>query len=126
MPALKLIHVSAVVISGIFFFTRGIWMLLDSRQLQARWVKILPHVIDTILLASALALAWQIQQYPFVHGWLTVKVVGLLIYIVLGSIALKRGKTKTVRVIAWLASLLVFGYIVWVAVTHNPIPFLNA
>lgn len=121
---LKLIHISSVVISGTFFFTRGIWMLQDSPRLQARWVKISPHVIDTILLASALALAWQIQQYPFVQGWLTAKVLGLLAYIVLGTIALKRGKTKTVRIIAWVASLLVFGYIVWVALTHTPFPFI--
>lgn len=121
---LKLIHISSVVISGAFFFTRGIWMLQDSPRLQARWVKISPHVIDTVLLVSALAYAWQIQQYPFVHDWLTVKVLGVAAYIVLGTIALKRGKTKAVRTAAWIAALFTFGYIVWVARTRSPFPFI--
>lgn len=125
MIMLKLIHLSAVVCSGAFFFTRGIWMLQDSPQLQARWVKISPHVIDTVLLISALAYAFQIQQYPFVHGWLTAKVLGLAAYIVLGTIALKRGKTKVVRATAWIAALFTFGYIVWVAHTHSPFPFIS-
>lgn len=122
---LKLIHIAAVVISGAFFFTRGIWMLLDSPRLQARWVKIAPHVVDTVLLVSALAYAWQIQQYPFVHDWLTAKVFGLVAYIVLGTIALKRGKTKAVRTTAWIAALFTFAYIVWVARTHTPFPFFS-
>lgn len=123
MTILKLIHLSSVVASGTFFFTRGIWMMLDSPRLQARWVKISPHVIDAVLLISALAYAFQIQQYPFVHGWLTAKVLGLAVYIVLGTIALKRGKTKAIRTTAWIAALLTFGYIVWVARTHSPYPF---
>ncbi len=122
---LKLIHLSSVVISGAFFFTRGIWMLRDSPRLQARWVKIAPHVVDSVLLVSALVYAWQIQQYPFVHGWLTAKVLGLVVYIVLGTIALKRGKTKAVRTTAWIAALFTFAYIVWVARTHTPFPFLS-
>jgi len=122
---LKLIHVSAVLISGAFFFTRGIWMLRDSPRLQARWVKISPHVIDTVLLVSALAYAFQIRQYPFVHGWLTAKVLGLVAYIVLGTVALKRGKTKAIRATAWIAALFTFGYIVWVARTRSPFPFLS-
>lgn len=126
MPTLKLIHISCVVISIHFFFLRGIWMMFDSPLLQARWVKIVPHVIDATLLFSALALAWQIKQYPFVHGWLTAKVFGLIAYIILGTIALKRGKTRQIRVLAWVAALLVFSFIVWVAATHNPAPFLNA
>ena len=122
---LKLIHIAAVIISGAFFFTRGIWMLRDSPRLQERWVKISPHVVDTVLLVSALAYAWQIQQYPFVHGWLTAKVLGLIVYIVLGTIALKRGKTKAVRTTAWIAALFTFAYIVWVARTHTPFPFFS-
>jgi uncharacterized membrane protein SirB2 len=98
-------------------------MFTESPQLQRRWVSIVPHVIDTILLASAIALTVLIQQYPLVNGWLTAKVLALVIYIGLGTLALKRGKTKTVRTAAWLAALLTFGYIVAVAVYHNPWPF---
>lgn len=126
MPILKLIHVSCVIISIHFFFLRGFWMLRDSPLLQARWVKIAPHFVDATLLFSAIVLAWQTRQYPFVHGWLTAKIFGLIAYIILGTIALKRGKTKSVRVAAWISAMLAFGYIVWVAVARNPVPFLNA
>lgn len=125
MLTLKIVHLACVLLSGLSFFVRGIWMLAESPLLQARWVKIAPHVIDATLLFSALALAWQIQQYPFVHGWLTAKVLGLIVYIVLGTIALKRGRTKATRTIAWIAAMLTFGYILWVARTHTPLPFFS-
>ena len=121
--ALKHLHVTMVALSGGLFVLRGLWMFTESPQLQRRWVSIVPHVIDTILLASAIALTVLIQQYPLVNGWLTAKVLALVIYIGLGTLALKRGKTKTVRTAAWLAALLTFGYIVAVAVYHNPWPF---
>ena len=122
---LKAIHVSCAVISFALFFLRGIWSFNGSPIMRQRWVKIVPHVVDTLLLASALALAFSIQQYPFVDGWLTAKFFGLVLYILLGTIALKYGKTKTVRVSAWFAALAVFAYIVLVAKQHNPLPFIN-
>ncbi|MDO8890721.1 MAG: SirB2 family protein [Sulfurimicrobium sp.] len=120
--ALKFIHVSCVALTISLFLLRGYWMLQDSSRLQQRWVKILPHVIDATLLTSALLLAWTLNQYPGVHAWLTAKVLALLVYIGLGTIAIKRGKTKRTRVIAWLAAILVFGYIVSVALTRQIIP----
>jgi uncharacterized membrane protein SirB2 len=116
---LKSIHLSAVILSGTLFFTRGLWMLRGSPRLQQTWVKVVPHIIDTVLLASAIALTLRIQQYPFTHDWLTAKVLGLLLYIVLGMIALKRGRSRRVRLLAWLTALAVFLYIVAVAVTHD-------
>jgi len=116
---LKSIHISAVILSGTLFFTRGLWMLSGSPRLQQTWVKVVPHIIDTVLLASAIALTLRIQQYPFTHHWLTAKVLGLLLYIALGMIALKRGRSRRVRLLAWLAALAVFLYIVAVAVTHD-------
>ncbi len=94
-------------------------MLSGSPRLQQTWVKVVPHIIDTVLLASAIALTLRIQQYPFTHDWLTAKVLGLLLYIALGMIALKRGRSRRVRLLAWLAALAVFLYIVAVAVTHH-------
>jgi uncharacterized membrane protein SirB2 len=82
-------------------------------------VRIAPHVVDTVLLASAIYLAVTIQQYPGVAQWLTAKVVALVFYVVLGSIGLKRGKTKAIRVAAWLSALATFAYIVGVALTRN-------
>jgi len=121
--ALKHLHVTMVALRGGLFVLRGLWMFTESPQLQRRWVSIVPHVIDTLLLASAIALTVLIQQYPLINGWLTAKVLALVIYIGLGTLALKRGKTKTVRTAAWLAALLIFGYIVAVAIRHNPWPF---
>jgi uncharacterized membrane protein SirB2 len=120
---LKALHVTAVVTSYALFFVRGVWMLRESALLQRRLVRILPHVVDTVLLASAIVLAMTIRQYPFVAPWVTAKVIALVAYIGLGTVALKRGRTRGVRVAAWIAAQLVFFYIVAVAITKSPWPF---
>ena len=117
---LKLVHVSCAGLSVSGYIVRGVWMLQESPRLQAGWVRVTPHIIDTILLASAITLAFRIEQYPFVHGWLTAKVVALVAYIGLGMIGLKRGRTRTLRLTAWIAALVTFGYIVAVALTRSP------
>lgn len=122
---LKTIHVSSAALSFVLFFLRGFWTLNGSPIMQQRWVKIVPHFVDTLLLACALGLAYTIQQYPFVNAWLTAKFFALLLYIGLGSVALKHGKTRTIRISAWLAALAVFAYIVMVAMTHDPLPFIH-
>lgn len=118
--AIKHIHLSCVALSISFFITRGIWMLRESPKLQQRWVKIAPHIIDTLLLGSALTLAWMSNQWPFVQPWLTAKVLGLIAYILLGTIALKRGKTRQIRLTAWLMALLCITYVVAVAISKSP------
>ncbi|CAN5514102.1 SirB2 family protein [soil metagenome] len=124
--AIKHLHITFAVLSGSFFLLRGLWMLADSPMLQRRWVKIVPHVVDTLLLASALVLVFWSGQYPFVQGWLTAKVLALVAYIVLGTVALKRGKTKGVRTVALLAALATFAYIVAVALTRQALIPLQA
>lgn len=118
---LKMIHVGSVIVSYTLFFLRGIWLLQDSKNLRQRWVKILPHVVDTILLTSAVALAMTIQQNPLEHSWLTAKVIGLLLYIALGMMAMRLGKTQQTKIIAWIAAQCVFIYIVLVALTKSPV-----
>ncbi len=118
--AVKWLHVGCVVLSITGFAARGALMLAGSPLLGARWVRVAPHVVDTLLLASALWLAWMIGQYPFVHGWLTAKVLGLFAYIILGSIALRRGRTPRQRGAAFAAALATAAYIVSVALTHDP------
>jgi len=125
MDTLKLVHVSAVYLSGAGFVLRGAWMLRDSSLLRARLTRILPHIVDTVLLGSAILLALRIYQYPFVHGWLTAKVLALLLYIVLGTIALKRGRTRRARIVSFAAALATFLYILAVAITRNPFPGLS-
>ncbi|MEW5965962.1 MAG: SirB2 family protein [Pseudomonadota bacterium] len=120
---IKQLHLATLVVTLTLFVLRGVWMMRESPRLQARWVRIVPHINDTLLLASGLALAFLMGQYPLVHGWLTAKFFALIAYIVLGTIALKRGKTRGVRIAAWVAALLVFAYMVAVARAHAPWPF---
>ncbi len=117
---LRHIHITAVALSLSLFVLRGLWMLADSPRLRQPWARVAPHVIDTVLLASAVALTLIIHQYPFVDAWLTAKVLGLLAYIGLGTVALKRGRRKRVRMTAFLGALLVFGYMVGAALRHSP------
>ncbi|MCP5243906.1 SirB2 family protein [Nitrosomonas sp.] len=118
---IKMIHVSSVITSFLLFFVRGLWLIKDSPKLRQRWVKILPHIVDTILLTSAVTLAFKIQQSPFVDAWLTAKVIGILIYIGLGMVAMRFGKTRRTRITAWVAAECVFIYIVLVALTKSPV-----
>ena len=116
---LKLTHVTCVALSYAGFVLRGIWMIRDSRMLERPWVRVLPHVVDTVLLASAIALAVVLKQYPLVAPWLTAKVAGLALYIVLGMVALRYGATRRIRTGAWIVAQAVFLYIVAVALTRN-------
>ena len=122
---LKHLHVTCAAVSFTLFFLRGIWTLTDSRLMTQRWVRIVPHLIDTLLLGSAIALTFTIDQYPLTDTWLSAKVTALLVYISLGFIALKFGRTPIIRLSAWLCAQGVFIYIVAVAVSHDPLPILN-
>lgn len=118
---LKYVHVGCVVLSGIGFFMRGLWMLGKSPRLQQPLVRVLPHIVDTVLLTSAIAMAVISAQYPFAAAWLTAKLVGLLIYIGCGTMALKRGRSQGQRALFFVAALLAFAYIVAVAVSRSPL-----
>ncbi len=122
---LKHIHVTCVVISFTLFFLRGIWSFKGSPIMRQGWTKVVPHAVDTLLLASALGMAYLIEQYPLVDAWLTAKFFGLVVFIILGSVALKHGKTRNIRIAAWLGAQVVFAYIVLVATHHNPLPFIS-
>lgn len=121
---LKHLHMTLAALSGSLFLARGLWMLADSPMRQRAWVKSVPHLIDSLLLATAIILAWWSQQSPVANPWLGAKVAALIAYILLGSLALKYGKTRLVRGAAFIAALACFGYIVATAVTKNPLFFL--
>lgn len=121
---LKVVHVSCAALSISGYLLRGVWMMRESPQLQKKWVRVVPHIIDTALLGSAILLAISIRQYPFVQDWLTAKVLALMLYIVVGAIGLKYGRTKKIRVAAWLGAIAVFTYIVLVALTRQALPFV--
>ena len=112
---------AAISISG--FFLRGIWMLQDSPWLQHRLVKISPHIIDTLLLVSGISLAVITRQNPLIYHWLLVKLSLLLAYIILGSVALKYGRNKKQRGLAFSGALICFILIVYVARNRHTLPF---
>ncbi len=118
--ALKHLHMASAAVSLALFLVRGAWMLTGSRLLYTRFSRIVPHVVDTLLLATAIGLMIVLRQYPFAQDWLTAKLVGLVVYIFLGTIALKRGKTPAIRSAALVAALMVFGWIVMTARAHAP------
>jgi uncharacterized membrane protein SirB2 len=118
---IKALHVGSVALSYCGFVARGMLMIRASPLIGARWVRVAPHVVDTVLLASAIALAVMSRQYPFVEPWLTAKVLALILYIGLGTFALRRGRTMRSRVGAWIAAQAVFLYMVAVAVTRSPL-----
>ncbi|VUD40282.1 hypothetical protein TDB9533_00065 [Thalassocella blandensis] len=124
MEFLKHLHVTFVGLSFIGFVLRGIWMMQDSAMLQRKPVKILPHIIDTGLLVSALTLAVMAHLSPHAHPWLLAKIIALPIYIVLGVFALKPNRPKPVRITCWALALVVFLYIVSVAMLKTPLSVL--
>jgi uncharacterized membrane protein SirB2 len=122
--ALKSVHVGCVALSATGFAIRGALAVRGTLARSGRWIRIAPHVIDTALLASALGLAWVTGQWPFRSPWLTSKLLGLFVYIGLGSFALRHAGTPRVRALAWLAALAVLAWIASVAITRRPGGFL--
>ena len=120
----KLIHQGAVAVSFTGFFARGLGSLSGARWVRERAARTLPHIVDTVLLVSAIALAWMLRLSPLQAPWLLAKIVGLVLYIALGMLALRPGRPDAVRVGAFVAALATFGYIVSVALSKDPAGFL--
>jgi uncharacterized membrane protein SirB2 len=123
---IKAVHIAAVIASGLLFAARGGAVQLGASWAMAAPLRYLSYTIDTVLLTAALMLATILHQFPFVQGWLTAKVLLLVVYVVLGSFALKRGRTPAVRATCWIAALLVYLFIVSIARAHHPLGILAA
>ncbi len=117
---IRFVHILSVVLSGSLFSLRGLMMLAGSQQVYHPLLRRSSYLIDTALLAAGVTLAWMLHQYPFVQAWLTVKVVLLAVYIVLGVFALRRGHSRATRAGFYFAALAVYLFIVSVAITHDP------
>ncbi|MDC8785041.1 SirB2 family protein [Roseateles koreensis] len=117
---LKTIHQSAAALSITGFFARGLGHFTGAAWVHGRPAKNLPHLLDTALLLSALALAWTLRLHPGNAPWLTAKLCGLLIYIGLGTVALKPGRPLPLRWLAWVAALATVGWMVSVAIRKSP------
>ena len=124
MDIYKLIHLGAAVISILGFIVRGYWRLTHPYKLKSKFVKIAPHIVDIILLVSATLLILQIEQYPFVHDWLTAKIIALVVYILLGMVTMRFARTHLVQFAAYVGAIITFIYIVSVALTHQVIPIV--
>jgi uncharacterized membrane protein SirB2 len=120
---IKTIHQTTAALSFAGFFARGLGSLAGAAWVRGRAAKTLPHVVDTVLLLSALALAWMFGVSPASAPWLMAKIVGLVVYVALGMVALRPPLPVTMRAAAWAAALATFAYIVSVAVTKNPAGF---
>ena len=121
---LKALHIVCALLSIAGFTLRGYWMITENPRLQLRLTRVLPHLVDNLLLASAIAMLIIWQVWPQQIDWLSVKLVALLVYIALGMVALRFGKTVRVRRSAWLLALLVAVFIVSVAYTKDPMGLL--
>ena len=122
---IRQLHIATVVFTIAFFTLRYYWMLFHPLLAKQRWTRVLSVVNDTTLLGAGITLAIMSQQYPLAAPWLTAKLVGLLAYIILGTLALKRAKTRPARILTGLLALLSAGYIVTVALTRTPAPWMN-
>ncbi|MGE0797208.1 MAG: SirB2 family protein [Lautropia sp.] len=117
----KLIHQGAVALSLTGFLVRGAAALADAAWVRSRAARTLPHIVDTVLLASAVVLAWMLRLHPGNAPWILAKLIGLVVYIALGIVALRAGGSWPVRATALLAALATAGWIVSVAVTKSPL-----
>jgi uncharacterized membrane protein SirB2 len=123
--AVKTLHVTAVTLSLAGFFVRGAGSLAGAAWARGRIARTLPHLVDTVLLASALTLAWMLRHAPGQAPWLTAKVLALLAYIGFGMLVLRPGRPRAVRTAAWVAAIGTAAYIVSVALTKTPWGFLH-
>jgi len=122
---IRQLHIATVIFTITFFALRYYWMLFRPHLSKQRWVRVLSVVNDTTLLCAGIAMAVMSQQYPLQAPWLTAKLIGLLAYIVLGTLALKRAKSRPIRIVTGGLALVSAGYIVSVALTRNPAPWFN-
>ena len=117
-------HIVCALASPILFSVRA-WRSIRGRNPAQGWLRVTPHVVDTLLLLAGIGLAFLIQQYPFVNGWLTAKLFGLIAYVGIGHVAVRRAHSARGKIGAWLLGLAIVLYIYAVAVSKNPLPGLR-
>lgn len=122
--ALKHLHLTVIALSLILFVVRGIWLFVNSHLLAKKWVKVLPHVISTLLLLSGIALAVHLGMSPGSQPWLFAKIIALVVYIGLGVATFKVRSSGASKAL-FICALVVFAYMVSVAITKNPLGFFG-
>ncbi|WP_088330818.1 SirB2 family protein [Lacimicrobium sp. SS2-24] len=119
----KHLHLTVISISLALFILRFFWTLRGSAMLQKKWVKVLPHAVDTLLLITAAWLCVLISQYPFVDGWVTEKLLAVLLYVLMGLVALKLGRTLFIRWVGFVGALAWLVFAAKVAIMKQPLLF---
>ncbi len=116
---IKILHMSLASISVLGFLVRGILKINESPVVEKKLVRVLPHVIDTFLLLTAITLVVMSGMYPWVAPWVAAKIVGLLVYIGLGVVVMRTARTRQARIAAFALALVTAGYIFMVAGTKT-------
>lgn len=123
---IRLVHMATALATGILLLLRGLLLFAGlPRAAMAAALRYLGYTIDTILLTTALMLMTIIDQYPFVDGWLTVKVLLLVAYVVLALLVFHGDAGRRMRFGLWLTALGVYGFIYSVARAHHPAGLLS-
>ncbi len=120
----KNLHITLVALSLFFFLIRAIYSVRESPQLERHWAKILPHLVDTLLLISGIMLMVLLKAWPHQTPWLSAKLIALFFYISIGSMAIKRARTPRGRALSTFLAILVFAYMASVAITKTATPFV--
>jgi uncharacterized membrane protein SirB2 len=124
-PQMKWVHVAAVICSGLLFALRGGAQLAGARWTMAAPLRYLSYAIDTTLLTAAMMLLTILPWAMFDNGWLGTKLVLLVVYVLLGSLALKRGRSARVRSWCYGAAVLVYLAIIGIARAHHPLGWIH-
>ncbi len=120
-PIIKHSHMTLALLSILGFILRFIWKQYSPQLLEKKWVRVLPHIIDTLLLVFGL---WLLIIVPFSHAWLGAKLIGLVVYIIFGMLALKRCTTRSCQYLSFVAAITVFTWIASVAISRQALGFL--
>ncbi len=121
---LKYAHLGFAVATISSFVVRGFWMMTGSEKLARRITRIAPHIVDALFLVTGIAMVYQLSLPVLQSPWLLAKFAGLIAYVVLGAVALRRGKTIQIRLIAFVGALSAFAYIVGTALSKSPASWL--
>ena len=117
----RAVHIGVVLASGALFALRGAGALSGAHWPLAGTVRYLSYGIDTTLLSAGLMLVAMLPAAMFANHWLTAKLLLLVLYVALGSFALKRGRTARVRASCFAAALLVYACMLSIARAHHPL-----
>ncbi|MEN8771160.1 MAG: SirB2 family protein [Glaciecola sp.] len=117
--AFKHLHLTAIALSLLFLILQVATHLMDSKMKEAKWLKVLPHIINTVLIITAIGLCVTLAQYPFVHDWVTSKLIGLVAYVLLAVVAVKWARTNAMRVFALIGAVAWLGLTGKIAITKT-------